>query len=71
MYGGSNMITATQPDVVSSGKYSPLQASKALKIDRHTLLKYANMGAIKYGLHRRSKRRFYTGFEIIRFWKTF
>lgn len=63
------MITATMPDVDRFGRYSVTETCAALGIHRNTLRKYTEAGMIRTGLRRESCRKFYTGAEIIRFWK--
>lgn len=62
------MITAEPPQVTLSGKYSIGEAANKLGIHRGTLLKHTEAGLIKCGW-RRTGRKFYTGTEIMRYWK--
>lgn len=63
------MITAIEPAVTATGRYSVGQTCSALGIHRNTLRNYTNSGLIKCGFRRESGRKFYLGSEILRFWK--
>ena len=65
----SDMITTNEPKVNEGGRYSVMQASKALGIHRNTLRNYTEQGLIKCGFRRETGRKFYAGREIIRFWR--
>lgn len=62
-------MTALEPEVSLTGRYSIGEASKILGINRSTLRRYTNAGYIKCGFRRESARRFYLGSEILRFWR--
>ena len=61
------MVSET-PKVTASGHYTLSQAANALGIDRRTLAKHTEMRHIKCHVHRYTKRLFYEGRDIIRFW---
>ena len=63
-----NMVTQ-EPNVRPDGRYSVKQTAALLGFHRNTLLKYTNKGTIRCGIRRSTTRKFYTGAEIIRFWK--
>jgi len=63
------MITAIEPKVNDTGRYSVMQTCSMLGIHRNTLQKYTEQGLIKCGFRRASFKKFYTGREIMRFWK--
>ncbi len=62
-------MTAIEPQVSLTGRYSIGEASAILGINRGTLLRYTYAGHIKCGFRRVSARRFYLGSEILRFWR--
>lgn len=62
------MMTAIEPQVSASGRYSIGQVCSLLDIHRNTLRKKTNSGKIKCGF-REDGRKFYLGREIIRFWR--
>lgn len=62
-------MTVTEPAVIASGRYPVGEASKILGIDRKTLYRHTTEGLIKCGFRRANRRRFYTGSEILRYWK--
>ena len=59
------------PNVSPAGKYSIGETCKLLGIDRHTLLKYTNIGRIKCQHNTVNYRKYYTGYEILRFWNKY
>ncbi len=63
------MITAEEPKVSETGRYSVMQTSQALGIHRNTLQKYTDAGFIKCRFRRNTYTKFYEGREILRFWR--
>lgn len=61
-------MVAIQPSANPNGRYSVSDTCALLGIHRNTLLNATNRGAIKCG-YRDNFRKYYTGYEIIRFWK--
>lgn len=61
-----------EPKVNQNGHYSVIETAAALGISRRSLERYTLKGfdGIKCSHHRCNGRRFYTGYEIIRFWKS-
>ena len=64
------MITSHEPNVSLNGRYTVIETCKILGICRNTLVKYTNMGAIRYGMRRSGPQKFYTGREIMRVWRS-
>lgn len=64
------MLTAEEPKVRLDEKYSIEQASKLIGLSSRQINRLVNAGSIKCGYRLYSKRRFLTGREILRFWKT-
>lgn len=64
------MITAEEPKVALTGRYSIRQTCEHLGIHRNTLRKYTEEGHIKCSFRRESFQKVYVGQEIIRFWKS-
>lgn len=64
------MVTE-EPKVPPTARYSIGEASKILGVHRNTLRKYTNVGPLGINCqHRKSNgRKFYTGSEIVRFWR--
>ena len=62
-------MTPIEPKVSLQARYDVPQTLRLLKTSRPTLMKYARMGYIKYGLHRTNGRKFFLGSEIIRCWR--
>lgn len=65
------MITAEEPKVAQTARYSITQAAKILGIHRNTLRGYTKEGKIKFGVHKNNDRLFYSGYEIVKFWRSF
>ncbi len=64
------MVTALEPQVAPTGRYTVGQTCKHLGIHRNTLRKYTDAGYIKCSFRRETARKIYTGQEILRFWKS-
>ena len=62
-------MVKTEPNVKRDGRYNIEETCRLLGIHRNTLLKYAKLGIIQYGIRRSTTRKFFTGGEILRFWK--
>jgi len=71
------MMTATEPLVADSGKYTTKEAYEALGISRSQFARYVKEGRICCGFRRQQKdrmgnpRKFFTGWQIKRLWRTF
>lgn len=63
-------MTMDEPIVNKTTRYSVTDTSRILGIDRKTLAKYTAEGYIKAGYWKRTLRKFYSGAEITRFWRT-
>lgn len=63
------MIIARTPDIDLNGSYTVGQVCKVLCIHRNTLRRYTEIGVIKCYRSKQSGRKFYSGREILRFWK--
>ncbi len=67
------MITAIEPTVSPTGRYSTMETCRALGIHRDTLRTYTETKQlIKCGMRKLGNRyvKFYLGSEILRFWKS-
>lgn len=67
------MITALEPNVSPTGRYSNMETCRVLGIHRDTLRTYTeSKKLIKCGMRKLGNRyvKFYLGSEILRFWKT-
>lgn len=64
------MMVNLQPDVNPAGRYTVTEACKLLGIHRATLNRATNALFIKCGYRRDNHRRYYTGLEIIRYWRS-
>lgn len=63
-------ISAAEPKVLTSARYSITEAAHILGIHIKTLRNHTNEGVIKCGFRRANGRRFYLGSEILRYWKS-
>lgn len=61
-------MISTPPIASPSGRYSISETCQLLEIHRNTLLRYTLNGDITCG-YRSNFKKFYTGLEIVRFWK--
>ena len=64
------MITAIEPQVNLTGRYTVTQTCKHLGIHRNTLRRYTDEGFIKCSFRKESARKVYLGKEILRFWNS-
>lgn len=62
-------MTAEEPQVSLTGRYSPTEAARILRTSRSVIYQYANKGVLKFGYRRANNRRFVTGAEIMKIWK--
>jgi DNA-binding transcriptional MerR regulator len=51
------------------GRYSIKETCNALGISRETLRKYTTMGLIRFGMRRNTGKKFYSGKDIVNFWR--
>lgn len=64
------MVTAIEPKVSPTGRYSVKQTCEQLGIHRNTLRRYTEEGHIKCSFRRETARKIYLGREILRFWNS-
>lgn len=64
-------MVVDEPKVSPTGRYTIGQAAEILGVHRNTLRRYTNTGPTGITCqHRKSNgRKFYTGLEIVRFWR--
>lgn len=63
-------MTATEPKVDKTGRYTVAQTCEVLDISRETLRKRTKEGKIRCTVSRNDNKKRYPGIEIIRFWRT-
>ena len=63
-------ITCNEPQVNINSRYSINETCELLGITRKTLQKYTMFGLIKCGFRKATMKKFYTGLEIMKFWRT-
>lgn len=62
-------MTTTEPKAAPTGRYSVAETARMLEIHRNTLLAHTNAGLIKCGYRRTNGRKFYSGMEILKYWR--
>jgi DNA-binding transcriptional MerR regulator len=65
------MITMVKPSVENQQRYSVGQTAALLGIHRNTLKTYTDSNLIKARYHVGTMRKFYYGYDILRFWRMF
>ena len=63
------MVTL-EPNIPNDGRYSIAETCEHLGVHRNSLRNYTDSGLIKCGFRRVNMKKFYTGSEIKRFWKS-
>ncbi len=63
------MITSREPQVEAASRYSIGETCAILTINRKTLAKYTGSGLIKCGYRKGTMKKFYTGLDIMKFWR--
>lgn len=63
-------MTTDEPHVPDSSRYNITAASQILGVHRNTLLAWAEKRIIRFGVSRVNGRKFFTGHEIKRVWKS-
>ena len=63
------LMVNQEPNVTKTGRYSISETCKLLGIHRHTLRSYTNRGCIHCAFRRSTTRKYYSGNEILRFWR--
>ena len=57
------------PNIDPHGRYPMTQAAAALGVHRSTLRRWTDQRLVKCSYHRISKRKVYTGAELLRVWR--
>lgn len=63
-------MIATEPKVAQTARYSLEETAELLGVHPNTVIRYVKSGKLRYGVRRTNRRKFYTGFEILRFWRS-
>ena len=63
-------MNTIEPSVSDTGRYSISEAATILGVHRNTLRSHTKQGLIKCGFRRQNMRRFYTGIELKKYWKS-
>lgn len=62
-------ITYDEPKVNVTNRYDINATCELLGISRKTLGKYTKAGLIRCGFRKSTLKKFYTGLEIMKFWR--
>lgn len=62
-------MTTEEPKVSLTGRYGVMATCNALGIDRHTLQRKTKAGFIRCHKRRDTNRIFYTGIDIMHYWR--
>ncbi len=62
-------MIVTKPDINEEGLYNVSQTALALRIDRHTVARYAKEGRIRFWRRKAGGQKVTTGNEIMNCWK--
>ena len=63
-------MKATEPNVAKTARYSLEETAQLLGVHPNTVIRYVKAGKLRYGVRRTNRRKFYTGMEILRFWRS-
>ena len=63
-------MTSTEPQIALTGRYTTRETARIFGVSARTLQRWATDGKIRFGVRRANNRRFYTGAEIMRCWKS-
>ena len=61
-------MVAEKPKVDPQGWYTTSQAARALQVDRHTILRYAENGWIRFKIRRTDLKKVCKGGELLTCW---
>ena len=63
-------MIATEPHVSLTAKYELREAAKILQVSTSTITKWTARGKLRAGVKRVNGRRFWTGYELLRAWRS-
>lgn len=61
-------MTATQPEVMPTGRYSVGDTAKLLDVSKRTVYRYIKDGLMKPQYRKVNSKPFVTGLEIVKVW---
>lgn len=61
-------MTAEQPKVNRTDRYTILRAAKVLEVAPNTIRRYIALGVIKCGIRKATNTMYVEGSEILKFW---
>lgn len=64
-------MTVIEPNIPDKARMPIGRAAELLGISRDTLRIHTTNGLIKCGFNRANKRKFYTGAELKRYWRSY
>lgn len=63
-------MVSIEPKITPGARYTPYETASLLGISRSTLDRLTRAGALMAGRHKANGRRYYTGREIVSFWRS-
>lgn len=63
-------MTVSEPIINDTDRLELKDAAEALKAHKSSILRWTHMGLLHCGIRRSNGRRFWTGKELKRFWKS-
>lgn len=63
------MITTT-PNINPAARLELREAAAALEVDKSSIQRWTSIGRLRCGIKKSNGRKFWTGAELIRFWKS-
>ena len=62
-------MTQSLHEINVTAHYSTTEVAKLMGVDRSTIARWVERGMLKCGYRRHNHRRFYEGYELVRFLK--
>lgn len=62
-------MTKTEPNVKPTDRFELREAAEVMEVDKSTILRWTNKGLLSCRIRRSNNRRFWTGAELVRFWR--
>ena len=65
----SPKMTAEEPNIRTTGRYSVNQAAEVLGVHRNTIRRWTESGLLRYGIRTATGRKFFQGSELLKIWQ--
>lgn len=63
-------MTNTVPKINPDARLELREAAAILNVDRSSILRWTTIGRLRCGIKKSNGRKYWTGAELIRFWKS-